>query len=240
MSASDRPAAAARSGAPAPTARRAGFLGVLMLDTRFPRLPGDVGHAASFAMPVRHRVVRGASAQRVVRQGDAALLPDFVDAARALVAAGATAITTSCGFMARWQAELQAAVAVPVWTSSLLLLAELAPLRPGVVTVDAAALDGDLLRAAGADPATPVQGLDPGSALVRTLLEDRPELDVRAAEATAVQAALALVRRHPGTGAIVLECTNLPPYAQAIERASGRPVLHLLTLVHRRWVPGGR
>ena len=46
------------------------FLGVLMLQTRFPRLPGDVGHPASFSMPVHHRVVPGASAQRVVREGD--------------------------------------------------------------------------------------------------------------------------------------------------------------------------
>ena len=211
------------------------WLGVLMLDTRFPRLPGDVGNAASFGMPVRHVVVRGASPQRVVRDADRTLLPPFIDAARTLADAGAAAIATSCGFLARWQAELQAAVSVPVWTSSLLLLPALAASRPGVITVNAAAFDAALLRGVGADLATPVQGLCPRSALVRTLLDDLPELDRDVAERTVVEAARRLVERHPDTGAIVLECTNLPPYAAAVEAACGLPVHHLMTLVHERW-----
>ena len=213
----------------------ASWLGVLMLDTRFPRLPGDVGNPSSFAMPVRHVVVRGASPERVVRGADASLLRPFVEAARALAAEGAAAITTSCGFLARWQAELQAAVPVPVWTSSLLLLPELATQRPGIVTVDAQALDAAVLRGAGADPETPVQGLAPRSLLVRTLLEDRAELDAAAAERTVVDAARALLERHPQTGAIVFECTNLAPYAGAVEQATGLAVHHLLGLVQRRW-----
>ena len=211
------------------------WLGVLMLDTRFPRLLGDVGNAASFAMPVRHGVVRGASPQRVVREADRALLAPFIDAARAMATEGAAAIVTSCGFLARWQAELQAAVDVPVWTSSLLLLPELAASRPGVITVDAVACGAALLRSAGADAATPVQGLCPRSALVRTLLDDLPELDRDAAERTVVEAAQRLVERQPDTGAIVLECTNLPPYAAAVEAACGLPVHHLPSLVHARW-----
>lgn len=211
------------------------LLGVLMLDTRFPRPLGDVGNPASFAMPVRHVVVRGASPGRVVRDADRALLAPFIDAGRGLVRDGAVAITTSCGFLARWQGELQAALDVPVWSSSLLLLPELAAERPGVVTVAADALDADVLRGAGADPSTPVEGLRADSALVRTLLEDRAELDLDAAERTVVDAAGALLRRHPEVGSIVLECTNLPPYAGAVERATGMPVHHLLTLVHERW-----
>ena len=216
------------------------FLGVLMLDTRFPRLPGDVGNAASFRIPVRHAVVRGASPARVVKQADPALLAPFIDAGRELVRDGAAALTTSCGFLARWQGVLQDAFSVPLWSSSLLLLAELAPLRPGVITVDAAALDAEVLHGAGADPATPVEGLEPGSALVRTLLEDRAELDPVDAERTVVEAARRLCERHPGIGAIVLECTNLPPYAAAVGRSTGLPVHHLLGLVDARWRGLGR
>ena len=209
------------------------FLGVLMLQTRFPRLPGDVGHPATFTMPVRRCIVAGATPQRVVRDADPALLAPFIAAGRDLVAQGAAAITTSCGFLVRWQRELQAALPVPVWASSLLALPALP--RPGVITVDAAALDAAVLRGAGADPATPVQGLDPASALVRTLLEDREELDVAAAEATVLAAAAALLAREPGLRSLVLECTNLPPYAEALQRATGLPVHHLPRLVHERW-----
>jgi hypothetical protein len=195
-----------------------------MLDTRFPRPIGDVGHAASWRMPVRYRVISGASPQRVVRDSDPALLLPFVEAARALVVEGAAAITTSCGFMIRHQDALQAALTVPVWTSSLLLLPTLR--APGVVTVDAESLG---------DVGVPVEGLENGCSLQRTLLEDLPTLDAAAAEADSVGAARRLVKRHPHVEDIVLECTNLPPYAAAVARATGRPVHHLMTLVHERW-----
>jgi hypothetical protein len=211
----------------------AGFLGVLMLETQFPRVLGDIGNPASFAMPVQHRVVAGASPQRVVRERDPALLQPFIDAARALVADGAAAITTSCGFLVTFQTALQAALPVPVWTSSLLALPSLQ--APGVITVDAGALGAVHLQAAGAAPDTPLVGLEPGCHLQRTLLEDRPTLDALRAEADAVQAARTLMRQHPQVRSVVLECTNLPPYADAIRRASGRPVVHLLSLVHERW-----
>lgn len=201
------------------------WLGILMLSTRFPRPPGDVGHPASWRMPVRYRTVAGASPRRVVtRDPDRALLGPFVDAARALQAEGATAVTTGCGFLVAFQRELQDALDVPVWTSSLLALPALN--RPGVISVDATQL---------ALPGVPVEGLAPGCTLQRTLLDDLPTLDARQAEADAVAAAQRLVARHPELATIVLECTNLPPYAAAIGRATGRPVHHLMTLVHERW-----
>ncbi|MBL8345644.1 MAG: aspartate/glutamate racemase family protein [Rubrivivax sp.] len=208
-------------------------LGILKLDTQFPRLPGDAGHPGSWAMPVRFRVVEGAVPLRVVRENDPAVLRPFIDAARALVAEGARALTTTCGFLVRHQAALQAAVPVPVWSSSLLALPALH--RPGVLTVDAASLGAAELQAAGADPATPVQGLTEGGHLQTALLNNRPTLDPALAEADTVAAALALVRRRPDIESLVLECTNLPPYAVAVQRATGRPVHHLMTLVHERW-----
>jgi hypothetical protein len=210
-------------------------LGVLMLQTRFPRLPGDIGHAGSFAMPVRHRVVPGATPRRVVQEGDTNLLAPFIEAGRAMVAEGALALTTSCGFLARWQAELQAALPVPVWTSALLWLCDPAVKHPGVVTVDAASLDAAVLRGVGADPRVPVSGIDPASALAHTLLRDLPTLDAIAAKTTVVAAAQSLCSTHPLTQAIVLECTNMPPYRDAVAAACGRPVYDVMSLVHARW-----
>lgn len=204
-----------------------------MLDTRFPRPVGDVGNPASFSMPVRHVVVRGATAQRVVRQGDAALLQGFIGAARELANQGARAITTSCGFLVLHQAALQGAVNVPVWTSSLLKLPDLA--RPGVVTVAAESLRPAHLHAAGALGSTPVEGLASGCAFQRTLLEDLPALDGAQAEHEVLAAAQRLLQRHPDLDSLVLECTNMPPYAAALARATGLPVHHLLTLVNERW-----
>lgn len=198
-------------------------LGVLMLDTRFPRVPGDIGHPATFGHPVRYAVVRGASPRRVVRERDPALLQPFVEAGRRLVDEGAEAIATSCGFLIAFQRELQAALPVPVWTSSLLWLEALPD--AGVVTVDAASLSIDV----------PLEGLEPGCAFQRTLLEDRAELDEADARERTVAAALWLVARHPQLTDIVLECTNMPPYRNAVQAATGRRVHDITTLIAARF-----
>jgi hypothetical protein len=213
------------------------WLGILMLDTRFPRVAGDAGRVDSWRMPARLAVVQGASPQRVVRDADPALLAPFLDAARRLVADGATALTTSCGFLVGYQRALQAAVPVPVWTSSLLALPALP--RPGVITVAGDALGEVHLQAAGAPLDTPIEGLAHGCSLQRALLQNLPTLDVDAARAEVVAAAQRLCQRRPDVTSLVLECTNMPPYAAAVAQATGLPVVDLVSFVHDGWAARG-
>ena len=213
------------------------MLGLLMLQTRFPRPWGDIGNEQTFAFSVRRRVVPGASPAATVRGRDPAALQPFVQAGLELAAQGCQALATSCGFLSLWQAELQAALPLPVWTSSLLQLAELAGVagrRCGVITIEAASLTAAHFSAVGADPATPVEGITPGSPLHRTLLQDLPELDPVDAQAQVLAAAARLRRRHPRIDTLVLECTNLPPYADALRRATGLPVYDVVTMIERR------
>jgi Asp/Glu/hydantoin racemase len=214
-------------------------LGVLMLETRFPRPVGDIGNPATFACPVRYRTVQGASPRRVVVDRDRALLAPFIAAAEALAGDGVDAITTSCGFLALFQREMAAAVAVPMWTSSLLLVREIEAgmadgERVGVVTADAASLRPEHLRAVDARADTPIEGLAPGSSFRATVLEDRDTLDEHEARHATVAAAERLVARRPEVRAIVLECTNMPPYADAVRAATRLPVHDITTLVRAR------
>ena len=215
------------------------MLGVLMLQTRFPRPLGDIGHAQTFNFPVLRRLVHGATPERVVRGRDVAALQPFITTARQLVAEGCTAITTSCGFLALWQRELQAALfgppLVPVWTSSLLQLADVPGRLCGVITIEAASLTPEHFTAVGADPQTPVEGITPGCPLHRTLLQDLPQLDEADAQAQVLAAAQRLLARHPQVNTLVLECTNLPPYAAALRQAAGLPVLDVVTMLNARW-----
>lgn len=214
------------------------FLGILMLQTRFPRPPGDIGHPASFAVPTRRLIVEGATPARVVRDAadlrGSGLVERFVAAARQLEAQGAAAITTSCGFLVLFQRELQAAVRVPVVTSSLLMLPPLlaAGRRAGVLTVSAQRLGPAFLEASGVPveqvAAIPVEGIAPDSVFATTVLGDRPDWDAAQAAADVLDAALRLQRRAPELDTLVLECTNLPPYAAAIERATGWRTVSLL------------
>ncbi|MEJ1978956.1 MAG: hypothetical protein WDN49_25415 [Acetobacteraceae bacterium] len=67
-------------------------LGILMLEARFARVPGDMGNAGTWPFPVLYHVVRGASPARVVLGGAEGLLQPFLDGAAALVSLGAAAI----------------------------------------------------------------------------------------------------------------------------------------------------
>ena len=218
--------------------RRSGSatLGLLMLETCFPRPLGDIGHPDTFRFAVRRRVVPGATAERVVRGSDPAVLQPFIDAAMALVDQGCTALSASCGFLARWQRELQAALPVPVWSSALLQLAEQQALgrRCGVITIEAASLGAAHFEGVAADPATPVEGITPGSALHRSLLQDLPTLDMGDAQAQVLAAAQRLRSREPRIDTLVLECTNLPPYAAALRCVTGLQVLDVVTLLNAR------
>jgi hypothetical protein len=213
-------------------------IGILMLDTVFPRIPGDIGNAATFPFPVLYHRVRHASPARVVREGDPTLLEAFIEGARALEAAGVLAITTGCGFLAMFQRQLAEAVSVPVFASALLLVPIVARMlgsgrAVGIMTVDAGALGPRHFAGAGITEEIPivVAGMERGHAFTSVLLGDELELDVDAARREHVAVARELVERHPEVGAIVLECTNMPPYAGAIGAATGRPVFDITTLV---------
>lgn len=213
------------------------ILGIIMLDTRFPRLPGDVGNAATFPFPVRYEVVQGASPLRVVQEADPALLQPFIRAAQALQAAGVQAIATSCGFLALWQAELAAAVKVPLVTSSLLqvpLASRLTGGRPvGIITAHAPSLTPQHLAAVGADAAPHfIYGLEEAPEFTRTFIRGEATLDPAAVEEEVRAVAHRLVTEHPEVGAIVLECTNLPPFARAVQDESHLPVFDIVGLCH--------
>ena len=213
-------------------------VGILMLDTRFPRIPGDMGNAATFPFPVRYHRVPGADPDLGVRGGAAALLPAFVDGARALEREGVGAITTNCGFLAKFQKDLAAAVSIPVFPSSLMLVPlvhrMLAPGRKvGLMTVNASSLTAEHLAEAGVTPDVPlaIAGMETEKEFTRVLLGNELELDVDAAREEHVRVARRLIADHPDIGAIVLECTNMPPYTEDIQRETGLPVFDITSLV---------
>jgi Asp/Glu/hydantoin racemase len=213
-------------------------VGILMLDTRFPRIVGDMGNAATFPFPVRYQRVTGADPDLVVRQGAAGLLPAFVEAAQVLEREGVGAITTNCGFLVKFQAALAASVRVPVFTSSLLLVPLVHRLLPpgrrvGIMTVNAAALTAEHLASAGIGGDIPiaVAGMETEKEFTRVLLGNELVLDVDAAREEHVRVARRLLGEHPDIGALVLECTNMPPYSADIQRETGLPVFDIVSLV---------
>lgn len=211
-------------------------LGILMLDTRFPRIPGDVGNPETWTFPVEYAVVKGATPQAVVCDDTESFTGAFIAEGRRLVAKGCTGIATTCGFLALIRPRLAASLGVPVAASALEQAAQirglLAPDRHvSVLTISKRSLSPLHLAAAGTPYDTYVVGVE-DTAFARSILGNAQTLDVELARQEMAQAARRLVAEAPCTGAILLECTNMVPYAPEISLATGLPVYSIYTYLN--------
>ena len=217
-------------------------VGILMLDTRFPRVLGDLGNAATWPFPVHYKVIRNATPDLAVRKHSKEILPRIIDAARDLVDLGVDGITTSCGFFSLFQDEISRSVNVPVASSSLMQVALVnATLPPGkkagILTISGTTLTTAHLAAANVPADTPIGTTEGGREFTRAILDNEMELDVDAACEDNVEAAVTLQRAHSDIGALVLECSNMAPYAASICAATGLPVYSIYSFI--AWFQSG-
>ncbi|KIN65533.1 hypothetical protein Z945_576 [Sulfitobacter noctilucae] len=217
------------------------LLGILMLDTRFPRIIGDVGNPDTWPFPVRYGVVAGATPQAIVCADMTPFVEAFISQGHALVREGCIGIATTCGFLSLMRPQLATALGVPVAASALEQAGQIIPMlahgkRLGVLTISAESLSDAHLAAAGVPLETPVAGME-GSSLAASILGNKPTLDVRAARTEMIRAAEKLISLHDDIGALILECTNMVPYAADVARATGIPVFSIYTYL--RWFHAG-
>lgn len=215
--------------------------GVLMLDTQFPRWPGDIGCPDGWPFELIYQKVIGKFPQDIVRTAESLeqhkVLPSFVKAAQMLEQQGVEGITTSCGFLVLLQDELQAVLKVPVRTSSLMLLPRLLTENQtvGVLTMDEDALGSAHFLAAGVllkdVTRLRIQGVSQDEEFALAIMGNREQMNFQTAQASVVAAALNLKKKAPELKHVVLECTNMPPYAKAIEAATGWQLHSLLQLL---------
>jgi aspartate/glutamate racemase len=213
-------------------------IGIIMLDTRFPRIPGDVGNPDTFSFPVLYKVVKDANPTRVVKDADPRLLQSFIDAAHDLERAGVKAIATSCGFLAIFHRELVDAVDIPIFTSSLLQVHAAQAIikqeqKVGIITAHRQSLTRKHFAGVGIESyQTAVVGMDDTEEFAAVYIEGKETVDEEKCRREMVSAAENLIHSHPDVGAIVLECTNMPPYAKDIQKTSGRPVFDVVTMIN--------
>ena len=191
-------------------------VGILMLETQFPRIYGDMGNAMTWDFPVQYRVVDGATPDKVVRSKPTELTENFIEAGRELVRSGCDGITTNCGFLSLIQDEIKQALGVPVATSSLMQVPMVQTLLPagkrcGVITISKASLTDEHLIAAGAPVDTPIIGTEGGRNLTTSIMGDKLEIDFEACRLDMIDSGLEMVQSHPDVGTIVLEVTNMDP-----------------------------
>jgi Asp/Glu/hydantoin racemase len=213
-------------------------IGIALFDgRRYPMVPGDVGNASSYGFPVRLKVVKGLlrTPAPPVISADGNLSTEarlLVEAGRELEAEGVHAVVTACGFFSLLQDVLAKAVAIPVFTSPLMLIPLIRRMtRPdrqiGVITASKELLTWDYLEAVGVERSMSlvITGLETSSEFTATHMGgSRIEMDVDLLRREVVEIATDFQRAHPALGAIVLECTTLPTFAADIQRATALPV----------------
>jgi Asp/Glu/hydantoin racemase len=213
-------------------------IGIIMLETSFPRVPGDIGNPWTFPFPVRYRVVRGASPQRVVREADRRLIEPFKEAARSLEKQGVKAIAAGCGFLAAFQRELADAVGIPVFSSSLLqvgmVYASINRRRKvGILTADSRALTERHFTGAGIrDIPMVVVGMEDAEEFTAVFMNGKQSMDSEKVRKEMILAAEHLGKSGDEIGAVVLECTNMPPYAKSVQEVLDVPVFDVVTMIH--------
>jgi Asp/Glu/hydantoin racemase len=213
-------------------------IGILLIDTFTPFIPGDVGNATTYSFPVRFQTVKGFTFEKLL-QKDRTMLKPIIEAGHNLVNEGVKAITADCGYMAMYQEEIANELQVPVFMSSLLQVPFISTMlrkdeKIGVICSKASNFEEDLLKKIGIDPTTPlcVRGMEDKENFVKAAHEEIGILDPELIEEEVVSVAQDMVKEDPKVKVILLECSSLPPYAGAIQRAVNLPVFDYITMIN--------
>lgn len=215
-------------------------IGILMLDTVFPRIRGDIGNANTFPFPVRYYVVKNVfTGKRLPRDADEILLNAFKKAAKELEEEGCKAITTSCGFLAGFQEELADAVSIPVFTSTLALVPMIYPMigknkKIAIFTERAEFMTEYLFQKSGwSSRQIPVCVCDlpENSDFNQLVIFDRPDGEIEGIRECISTMVRDCMEKNDDIGAIVLECQNFAPYGKMIQQLSGVPVFGINQLI---------
>lgn len=218
-----------------PARYTAGFaIGIIAVELIYPKIPGNVANATTYPFPVLYKKV-SFDIERLFA-GDASLKEEIIEAARSLEKDGVRAIIGACGYFAHFQKDVAEAVDVPVFLSSLcqlpmirLSLSE--KKRIAVLAASGENITEEVLEKVGAD----------GKRLVVKNIGDLPafhpirygelKLDNGRLTAELCKAVEELMKQEKNIGAILLECSDLPPYAKAIQTVTGLPVFDFNTMI---------
>lgn len=212
-------------------------IGILILDASYPCIPGNIGNASTFPFAVRYEKVEGASIDRLLNQQDPSLASPFIDAALKLYNCGVRAITGACGFMALFQHEVAQSVKIPVLLSSLLqipFIYQVTGKKIGIITANASCLQPKHFTSTGISSDIPlvIAGMENQPEFKEAILKEKGSLDSAKIQSEVVDVAQEMVKQNPDIGCILLECSDLPPYAHAVQAVTGLPVFDFFTMIN--------
>jgi len=215
-------------------------LGVVRLDSDYTENHGDICSHESYNYHVYYKVVPGLTFE-MCQSGKLSQEVEkrFKESIRWLVEEkDVDAITSSCGFMMYFQGIARKVSSVPVFLSSLCLLPVITSALAEneqvlIMTSNDKSLEGmkDLIRSqCGVNPQGErfnIVGCQDVDGFEKVAI--REKVDVKKVQPGIVKRALKSIERFPLSRAILLECTVLPHYSNAIRYHTGLPVFDAIT-----------
>ena len=213
-------------------------LGILVLDLHYPYFPGNVANATTFDFPVLYKVLKGAGKE--ILEADPSLLDKVIAGGKELEEQGVRAIVGSCGYFGNYQREVAAALDVPVFLSSLMqvpLITQSLKVdqKVGILCAVKDSLTPKMLESCGITDLSriAIAGAQDIPDFQR-ILQFEGRFNSRRLEEELINLAKQLVSDNPEIGALLIECTDMPPYAWAIQDAINLPVFDYITLIN--WI----
>ncbi|HFI0256647.1 TPA: aspartate/glutamate racemase family protein [Streptococcus suis] len=216
----------------------AGFsIGIITIDFNYVKLPGNVANATTFSFPVVYEDI--VLEIEDLFNGEDKLLEIVIEAAKKLERKGVRAIVGACGYFNHFQEQVRDAVAVPVYLSSVLQIPLIKMgLKPeqkiAVLVADGEGANAEFFAKANADIQDCIVQEIGSLESFAPIRYNKPYLDNGRLKADLIAVVQDLRKNHPEIGAILLECSDLPPYAAALHRDAGLPVFDFTTLIN--WV----
>ena len=209
-------------------------------DVWYPMVPGNVVNACTYDFPVRMKAVPGLDIDRLFR-ADPGIADDIIAVGRHMIEReGIRALCSACGFFGNFHRQVAEALDIPVALSSLVQIPWIRSIikpsqKIGVLTADASSLTANLLGNCGIGDRAQLVVKDLRHAPeFSAILEYRGQFDNGKVRQEVVAAALELLEEDADIGAIVLECSDMPPYAAAVQAATQLPVFDFVTLI--KWL----
>ena len=219
-------------------------IGILQLPANIPMLPGDVGNPSTFDFPVMYELIEEIDPFWVLAADPhPVVMEKTIAACKRLTMQGATTIIGNCGFFANYQQEVAASLdpGVQLFSSSLMqvpmvlnslgsnkkvliLTANAELLLPAPALKNCGVSEEDMKRLV-------IVGNEDGKEMKR-VTEETGSFNPKKLEQELVKLAVDAVKANPDIGAIVLECTEFPPYAHAIQEATHLNVWDFTTMVN--------
>ena len=214
-------------------------VGIIYLeDVWYPMVPGNVVNACSYDFPVRMKAVPGLDFDRL-GTGDPRIAEAIIQLGKHMIEKeGIRALCSACGFFGIFHKTVAEALDIPVALSSMVQIPMIRNIikpsqKIGVLTANASALSVNILENCFID--------DPSCLVIKDLRhtrgvtviqESKGQFDNREMQREVVGAALELLEEDCDIGALLFECSDLPPYAAAVQAATQLPVFDFITLIN--------